>query len=180
MSERKRLLLHTCCAPCASHVIEFLAPDYDITLLFYNPNIEPYEEYLKRKEQLQVLRLNMQSAEHVRLLDCDYDHEAFFAVAEGLRNEPEGGARCAFCFRLRLSETAKYAKSNGFELFATTLTVSPHKNAELINEIGYELSKSFEIAYFSSDFKKRGGYQNSVRLSKLYGLYRQRYCGCEN
>jgi len=179
VSERKRLLLHTCCAPCASHVIEVLTADYDISLLFYNPNIEPVEEFLKRKEELCSLLSKMPSARHVRLLDSEYDNEAFSAVAEGLRAKPEGGARCANCFKLRLTESARFAKSHGFEFFATTLTVSPHKNASLINEIGEKLSSSVGVDYISSDFKKQGGYQRSTLLSKQYGIYRQNYCGCK-
>ncbi|MCL2248742.1 MAG: epoxyqueuosine reductase QueH [Oscillospiraceae bacterium] len=179
MSERKRLLLHVCCAPCASHVIELLVHDHDVTLFFYNPNIEPFEEFVKRKEQMQVLLSKMPLAESISLLDCDYDGAIFCDAVEDFRELPEGGARCEICFRLRLEQTAKYAKAHSFDVFGTTLTVSPHKNAQLINRIGDEASNSIGVAYLSSDFKKQGGYQRSVELSELYGLCRQNYCGCE-
>ncbi|MCL2278836.1 MAG: epoxyqueuosine reductase QueH [Oscillospiraceae bacterium] len=178
MSDKKKLLLHVCCAPCACYVIELLAAGNDITLLFYNPCIEPFDEYLKRKVQLQILLSNLPEGEHIRVLDCEYRNEDFVVIAEGLRGEPEGGARCASCFELRLSETARLAKLHGFEVFATTLTVSVHKDAAMINEIGEKLSNSYDVAYLSSDFKKLGGYQRSIVLSRQLGLYRQNYCGC--
>jgi predicted adenine nucleotide alpha hydrolase (AANH) superfamily ATPase len=151
-----------------------------VTLFFFNPNIEPFGEFVKRKEQMQVLLSKMPLAERISLLDCDYDGATFCEAIEDLRGLPEGGARCEICFRLRLEQTARYAKAHFFDVFGTTLTVSPHKNAQLINRIGDETSKSIGTAYLSSDFKKKGGYQRSVELSKLHGLYRQNYCGCES
>jgi len=175
---KKKLLLHVCCAPCASHVIEFLVHDYDVTLFFYNPNIEPFDEFVKRKEQIKVLLSKRRAAEHISQLECDYDNPAFCETIEDFRALPEGDLRCENCFALRLKQTAMHAKAHCFDMFATTLTVSPHKNAQLINRIGESASKLNQVAYLSSDFKKQGGYQNSVKLSKQYGLYRQSYCGC--
>jgi len=153
-------------------------PEYEITLLFYNPCIEPLDEYLKRKEQLHILLSKLPLGEQVGFFDCEYANDDFVAIAEGLRGVPEGGARCAGCFRLRLSETARLANLHGFEVFATTLTVSVHKNAAMINDIGESLVNSDGVVYLSSDFKRQGGYQRSIELSKQFGLYRQKTCGC--
>lgn len=171
----KRLLLHSCCAPCSSHCLSELSPQIGVTVLYYNPNLDCAEEYEKRKrEQLRFLR----ETGLADFLDCDYAPEEYLAAVRGLEEEKEGGARCAVCFRLRLERTAREAKARGFDYFATTLTVSPLKNAKLINTIGFAVAEEVGVKYLPSDFKKRGGYLHSVRLSEEYGLYRQDYCGC--
>lgn len=171
----KRLLLHSCCAPCSSHCLSELSPQIGVTVLYYNPNLDCAEEYEKRKrEQLRFLR----ETGLADFLDCDYAPEEYLAAVRGLEEEKEGGARCAVCFRLRLERTAREAKARGFDYFATTLTVSPLKNAKLINTIGFAVAEETGVKYLPSDFKKRGGYLHSVRLSEKYGLYRQDYCGC--
>ena len=171
----KRLLLHSCCAPCSSHCLSELSPQIGVTVLYYNPNLDCAEEYEKRKrEQLRFLR----ETGLADFLDCDYAPEDYLFSVRGLEEEKEGGARCAVCFRLRLVRTAREAKARGFDYFATTLTVSPLKNAKLINTIGFAVAEEVGVKYLPSDFKKRGGYLHSVRLSEEYGLYRQDYCGC--
>lgn len=171
----KRLLLHSCCAPCSSHCLSELSPQIGVTVLYYNPNLDCAEEYEKRKrEQLRFLR----ETGLADFLDCDYAPEEYLFSVRGLEEEKEGGARCAVCFRLRLERTAREAKARGFDYFATTLTVSPLKNAKLINTIGFAVAEEVSVKYLPSDFKKRGGYLHSVRLSEKYGLYRQDYCGC--
>ena len=171
----KRLLLHSCCAPCSSHCLSELSPQIGVTVLYYNPNLDCAGEYEKRKrEQLRFLR----ETGLADFLDCDYAPEDYLAAVRGLEEEKEGGARCAVCFRLRLERTAREAKARGFDYFATTLTVSPLKNAKFINTIGFAVAEEVGVRYLPSDFKKRGGYLHSVRLSEEYGLYRQDYCGC--
>ena len=170
-----KLLLHSCCAPCSSYCLKETAKAFRVTVFYYNPNLDCEAEYVKRKsEQLRFLR----ETGYADFLDCDYSPEEFAEAFEGYEQEPEGGARCSRCFRLRLEKTARAAKAGGFDYFGTTLTVSPLKNAALINEIGYELQDLYGVKYLPSDFKKRGGYYESVALSKQYGLYRQNYCGC--
>ena len=170
-----KLLLHSCCAPCSSYCLKETAKAFRVTVFYYNPNLDCEAEYVKRKsEQLRFLR----ETGYADFLDCDYSPEEFAEAVEGYEQEPEGGARCSRCFRLRLEKTARAAKAGGFDYFGTTLTVSPLKNAALINEIGYELQDLYRVKYLPSDFKKRGGYYESVALSKQYGLYRQNYCGC--
>lgn len=178
---KKKILLHSCCAPCSTAVIERLVEEFDITILYYNPNIYPEEEYLKRKnEELKYIEIfNSKNEEKIKFLDCDYESEKFYEKTKGFENEREGGARCALCFRLRLEKTASLAKINNFDVFGTTLTVSPHKNAEIINAIGLELEREYEISYLVSNFKKQNGYKRSVELAKENELYRQNYCGCE-
>ena len=171
----KRLLLHSCCAPCSSYCLNEVAPYLSTSVLYYNPNLDSEEEYLRRKaEQIRFLR----ETALADLIDCDYSPEEFAEAARGYEGEPEGGARCERCFRLRLTRTAREAKERGYDYFGTTLTVSPLKNAALINEIGYALQDEYGVSYLPSDFKKRGGYLRSVEYSKQYGLYRQDYCGC--
>lgn len=173
-----RLMLHSCCAPCSSYVIEYLNPYFDITVLYYNPNISPVEEYEKRKaEQIRFIK-EFDSVNPVHICDCDYDGKKYEEAIKGLENEPEGGLRCVKCFYLRLEETAKTAKKLNFDYFCTTLSISPLKNAELLNKIGKNLSEKYDIKYLPSDFKKREGYKRSVELSKKYNLYRQNFCGC--
>ena len=171
----KRVLLQACCAPCASHCLSELAGKTRVTVYFYNPNLSDREEYEKRRAEL--LRLIGETG-WADALDCAYALEDFAAVAAGYEDAPEGGARCARCFRLRLEHTAAAAKENGYDLFGTTLTLSPLKNAELINRIGFEAGERYGVEYLPSDFKKRGGYQHSLDLSREHCLYRQNYCGC--
>ena len=173
-----RLLLHCCCAPCASYVLEYLSPFFDITALFFNPNIEPFDEYEKRESELCRLIAEVFYPNPVRVDSLGYDNSAFASATERLSDEPEGGRRCEVCFNVRLGETAKLAAARGFDYFATTLSVSPHKNAELLNEVGRGLEQSAGVRYLQSDFKKRDGYKRSIELSKRFGLYRQSYCGC--
>lgn len=172
------LLLHSCCAPCSSYVLEYLSQYFNITVLYYNPNISPKEEYICRLNEEKRLIKEMTFKNPVKILDCDYNVDEFFAVAKGFEKEPEGGKRCEKCFDLRLDFTAKTAKENGFDYFATTLTISPLKNANLINEIGEILAEKYSVKYLCSDFKKKEGYKRSITLSKEYNLYRQNYCGC--
>ena len=172
--KRKKVLLHSCCGPCSSACIERLREYADITILYYNPNIEPKEEYEKRKsEQIRLL-------ENVGIpyLDCDYDNEEWKRITLPLKDEKEGGKRCSVCFGIRLKKTALEAERNGFDYFTTTLTVSPHKNSQLINKIGINLSANYKVDYLPADFKKREGYKRSIELAKQYDLYRQNYCGC--
>ena len=171
----KRVLLQACCAPCASHCLSELAGKTRVTVYFYNPNLSDREEYEKRRAEL--LRLIGETG-WADALDCAYAPEDFAAVAAGYEDAPEGGARCARCFRLRLEHTAAAAKENGYDLFGTTLTLSPLKNADLINRIGFEAGERYGVEYLPSDFKKRGGYQHSLDLSREHCLYRQNYCGC--
>lgn len=182
MKQKQKILLHSCCAPCSTAVIERLKDDYEIVIFYYNPNIYPEEEYIKRKnEEIKyIAHLNETNGENlIEMLDCDYDSEKFYEATRGYEKEREGGARCAICFKLRLEETAKKAKEKSFDLFGTTLTVSPHKNAELINSIGLGIEKELDIKFLVSNFKKQNGYKRSVELSKENNIYRQSYCGCE-
>lgn len=172
------LLLHTCCAPCSSAVIERLSKYFRITVFYYNPNIEPLEEYLKRKEEQKRFLSEVTTPYPINFLDCDYEHEEFIQLSKGLENEKEGGPRCLKCYRLRLLKTALKAQEFHFDYFGTSLTVSPYKNAQALNQIGEELQKKFNVKYLYSDFKKRNGYKRSIELSKDYHLYRQDYCGC--
>ncbi len=177
--KRPRLLLHSCCGPCSSYVLEYLSAFFEITVLFFNPNIYPQSEYEKRlSEQKKLIEL-MSFENPVSLLTVPYDYSEFLAFTHGFENEREGGARCTECFRLRLGRCAEIAKEQNFDVFATTLSVSPHKNAALLNSIGKELSEKYGVTYLPSDFKKREGYKRSIELSKKYDIYRQEYCGCE-
>jgi predicted adenine nucleotide alpha hydrolase (AANH) superfamily ATPase len=172
--EKKRLLLHSCCAPCSTRALELLARAFDLTVYYYNPNIEPRAEYDKRLLAQEGLLKGM----GIALAEGLWDPAPFLERAAHLSGEREGGGRCFLCYEMRLRGAARYAKENGFDYFATTLTVSPHKNAAKLNEIGLRLAEEFGVAYLPTDFKKRGGYQRSVALSAEYGLYRQDYCGC--
>ncbi len=173
---RKSLLLQCCCGPCSSYVLEYLRRYFDLTLLYYNPNIQPKVEYDRRLETLR--QLMARDPEGVCQMDCAYDGAAFTAAVSGLETEPEGGARCTACFALRLRETARRAREGNFDYFCTTLSVSPHKDAERINKLGEAAEAEYGVKWLPSDFKKRGGYARSVSLAKDYGLYRQSYCGC--
>ena len=177
--EKPKLLLHSCCGPCSSYVIEYLTNYFDITIFYYNPNISPYEEYIKRKEEQKRLILEFDNVNKLDIIDCDYDNEMYEEKIRGLEKEPEKGRRCTVCFEIRLDKTADVAKKMGYDYFSTTLTVSPYKNANLINEIGLKNSEKYDIKYLVSDFKKKNGYKRSIELSKKYNLYRQDYCGCK-
>ena len=178
LTGRPSLLLQACCGPCSSYVLEYMTKYFDVTVLFYNPNIRPEAEYAKRLATLKQLLAAMPMDHPPALMEPGWRGEEFERAVKGLEHEPEGGARCAVCFRLRLEETARMAAEWGFDFFGTTLTVSPHKNAEAINAIGEKLVAEYEVRWLPSDFKKRNGYLRSIQLSKEYGLYRQDYCGC--
>ncbi|CCY94656.1 putative uncharacterized protein [Firmicutes bacterium CAG:884] len=176
LDHKPTLLLHSCCAPCSSYVLEYLEPYFKITVLYYNPNIEPINEYLKRKEE----QINFIKNVHpnISILDVQYDNDLYSGVVEGLEGEREGGSRCYKCYKLRIEKTASLADDK-YEYFGTTLSVSPHKNANFINEIGKELEQKYNSKFLISDFKKNEGYKRSIVLSKEYNLYRQDYCGCK-
>ncbi len=173
-----RLLLHDCCAPCGSYCLEYLSKYFDVTVFFYNPNISPAEEYNKRVIEIKRLINEMPLTRKVNFIEGKYDPESFFAISKGLENEPERGKRCEKCFELRLLAAAKTAKDLNFDYFTTTLTISPLKDAELLNSVGQLAAQKYGVPFLPSDFKKRGGYQRSIALSKQYDLYRQNYCGC--
>lgn len=176
--EPPRLLLHVCCAPCSSYCLEYLSEYFDITVYYYNPNISKKEEYLKRLAEEERYISVKEFKYPVKLTESNYDPQEFFDAVRGLEKEPEGGLRCRECFKLRLEASAKKAKELGFEWFTTTLTISPLKNAALLNEIGAEMGKKYGVKWLPSDFKKKEGYKRSIELSREYGLYRQDYCGC--
>lgn len=172
------LLLHACCAPCSSYVLEYLTEYFNVTVYFYNPNITENSEYEKRKNELKRLVKEKPFSNPVKMIDGDYSPEVFFNMSKGFEDCPEGSERCFLCYEQRMRSTAQLAKELNFEYFCTTLSVSPHKNAAKLNEIGALLSDEFGVPYLFSDFKKRGGYKRSIELSRQYGLYRQNYCGC--
>ena len=174
---KPKLLLHVCCAPCSSYVLTYLSDYFDITVLYYNPNISPYDEYLKRlnEEKRLIKELN----KGIKIMDCDYDSDEFYSISKGLELEPEGGARCIKCYTMRLEKTAILAKENNFDYFTTTLTISPLKDSQKLNKIGEYLENKYGVKYLYSDFKKKEGFKTSIILSKKYNLYRQNYCGCE-
>ena len=176
-ARKPRLLLHACCGPCASSVLEYLTPHFDITVYYYNPNILPKDEFIIRENALKEV---VSHFDGVNLVVPNQDEQEYVSYVKGHKSDPEGGARCSLCFNLRLENTAKYMLENveTFDFFATTLTVSPHKNAPLINEIGNTVAKKYGVNYLSSDFKKRDGYLRSIQLCKEWGIYRQTYCGC--
>lgn len=172
------LLLHDCCAPCLSSVLEQLSPLFRVTVFFYNPNILPEDEYQKRIAEVKRLLTELPQKYPAQFIEGRYNVRQFLEMAKGLEQEPEGGKRCMGCYRQRLEETAKYAAAGGYDFFTTTLTVSPYKNAQKLNEIGQELAQQYQTSFLPSDFKKNGGYQRSIELSRTYGLYRQDFCGC--
>ena len=178
IKEGTKLLLHACCAPCSSAVLERLANTFEITIFYYNPNITEEEEYQKRVEEIKRFIKEYPTKYKVHLIEGNYEKEKYQEIIKGLEEEPEKGKRCYKCYELRLEETAKLADSLGFDLFATTLTLSPHKNSNWINEIGTSLANTYQVNYLYSDFKKKNGYKRSIELSKEYNLYRQDYCGC--
>lgn len=175
----KSLLLHACCAPCSSYTLSYLSNYFEITIYFYNPNIDTEEEYLTRNEELSRLIKEMPMKNKVELLTPQYDRERYIEIARGREDVKEGGIRCFYCYDLRMEEAARVASVLKKDFFTTTLSISPHKNAEWLNRLGEKYSKKYGVEYLYSDFKKKGGYQRSIELSKEYGLYRQDYCGCE-
>lgn len=172
------LLLHSCCAPCSSYTLEWLSQHFRITVFYYNPNISPQEEFEKRKEEQQRLIDAMPARYPISLIEGAYNYNEFLQIAKGYERCPEGGERCFRCYRFRLEQTAKLAKEKGFDYFCTTLSISPLKNAEKINAIGIELAEQYNVRWLPSDFKKKEGYKRSIELSRIYGLYRQNFCGC--
>lgn len=172
------LLMHSCCAPCSSYCLSYLAEYFKITIFYYNPNIAPVEEYEKRVAEQKRLIEALSVKYPISFAEGRYNPEAFEAIAKGLEDAPEGGNRCFACYELRQREAAEYAAKEGFDYFTTTLSVSPHKNAGKLNEIGLRLAEEYQVPYLVSDFKKKGGYLKSIELSKEYDLYRQDYCGC--
>ncbi|MDE6726964.1 MAG: epoxyqueuosine reductase QueH [Oscillospiraceae bacterium] len=173
-----KLLLHSCCAPCSSYCLEYLSQHFEITVLYYNPNISPEEEFRKRAEEQRRLITELPVKNPVSLVVDDYDPSEFFNAVKGLENAPEGGERCFVCYRLRLERAARYAAEHEFDYFCSTLSISPLKNAQKLGEIGAELSEIYSVPNLPNDFKKKGGYLRSIELSREYGLYRQNYCGC--
>lgn len=173
-----KLLVHSCCAPCSSYVLEYLNKYFDITVLYYNPNIYPFEEYEFRKEEQKRLISEKNWVNKVEFMDCDYENEKFNTLVKGHEKDKEGGKRCEICFDLRLEKTAEIASENDFDYFVTTLSISPLKNAEILNQTGKKFEKKYGVSYLPSDFKKKGGYLRSIELSKEFSLYRQNYCGC--
>ena len=177
-NDKPSLLLHSCCAPCSSYVLEYLSDYFDITIYYYNPNISSKSEYEKRVSEQKRLINEMKTKNKVMFIEGEHNPELFFEISKGLEDAPEGGERCFKCYRQRLEKTADFAKKNGFDYFTTTLSISPHKNADKINEIGIDLEIINNIKYLKADFKKKNGYKRSIELSKEYNLYRQNFCGC--
>ena len=175
-NQKPSLLLHSCCAPCSSYVLEYLSSYFNITILYYNPNIDEEDEFNKRVKELEKLIKLMNLS--IKVINNGHRHEDFKEISSGLEDEPEGGKRCFKCYRLRLLESVLYAKENNFGYFCTTLSISPFKNASKLNEIGLDLEKEYGVKYLISDFKKKNGYKRSIELSHIYNLYRQDYCGC--
>lgn len=179
LPEKPSLLLHSCCAPCSSSVIELLCEYFDITVYYYNPNIYPADEYHKRKEEQEKFCRDYFKDANIKVVSEDYNEEDFLKIAKGRENLREGGARCTLCYRLRLDKTASFATKNGYDYFASTLSVSPLKCAERLNKIGEELSKEYGVKYLYNDFKKKNGYKRSCEISNEFGMYRQAWCGCK-
>lgn len=171
-----KLLIHSCCAPCSSYVLEYLTQYFDITVFYYNPNISPEQEYRHRVEEQK--RLISEMCPDVKFIEGIYEPQKFYEMAKGLENEPERGKRCLKCYRMRLEKTAETAKNGNFDFFTTTLSISPQKDSAVLNEIGRQLSTEYNVPYLFSDFKKRGGYKRSIELSAQFNLYRQNFCGC--
>lgn len=171
-----KLLIHSCCAPCSSYVLEYLTQYFDITVFYYNPNISPEQEYRHRVEEQK--RLISEMCHDVKFIEGIYEPQKFYEMAKGLENEPERGKRCLKCYRMRLEKTAETAKNGNFDFFTTTLSISPQKDSAVLNEIGRQLSTEYNVPYLFSDFKKRGGYKRSIELSAQFNLYRQNFCGC--
>ena len=178
LDDTKKVLLHSCCAPCSSQVLSRLSDYFNVTVLYYNPNIEPFNEYEKRKEEQKRFIKTFKGKNKIDFLDCDYDNESFKNIAKGYEDAPEGGERCHRCYNLRMEKTCILAKEKGYDYFCTTLSVSPFKNSQVLNQIGHDLEQKYNVKYLYSDFKKEDGYKKSIEFSKKYNLYRQNYCGC--
>ncbi len=176
--ELPTLFLHSCCAPCSSYVLEYLSRYFQITVFYYNPNISPREEYEERTAEVERFIKEFSAETPVRFVEGEYCPEKFYAAVSGHEQDREGGARCEICFRMRLEEAARLAAEGGYDWYTTTLTISPLKNADLLNALGNEMGRKYGVRFLSSDFKKKNGYRRSVELSRQYGLYRQNYCGC--
>lgn len=176
----KKLFLHSCCGPCSTHVIDLLSAEYEITVFYYNPNILPEAEYIHRREEQKrfIKEYSEKTGRKIDYIEGDYIPDRFFAAVKGHETDREGGRRCELCMEHRLSVTASEANRLGYDIFCTTLSVSPHKNAEFLNEAGKKISESIGIEYLPANFKKKDGYKHSIEMSKEYGLYRQNYCGC--
>lgn len=177
-NEVPRLLLHSCCAPCSSYTLEYLSQYFEITVFYFNPNISPEAEFDKRYEEQKRLIENLPVKNRITLIRGDYNYNDFLNIAKGYENVPEGGERCFRCYRMRLEKTAGLAQAQGFDYFCTTLSISPLKNSQKINEIGFELAEKYAVKWLPGDFKKREGYKRSIELSREYNLYRQNFCGC--
>lgn len=173
------LLLHSCCAPCSSYVLEYLSNYFKITIYYYNPNISPYDEFKKRVEEQKRLIKELPTKNEIEFIEGIYDNDLYEQTISGLEEEKEGGPRCFLCYRMRLENTARLAKEKGFDYFTTTLSISPYKNSKVLNTIGEALGNKYDVKYLYADFKKKDGYKRSIELSKIYGLYRQDYCGCK-
>ena len=178
IEEGTKLLLHACCAPCSSAVLERLANFFEITIYYYNPNITDENEYKKRVEELRKLISKIKPKYEVSILEGEYEPEKFFEMSKGLEDQPERGKRCYYCYEMRIKDTARVAEKYNYPYFTTTLSLSPHKNADWINEIGKRIEEDLNTTFLYSDFKKENGYKRSIVLSKIYDLYRQDYCGC--
>ena len=174
---KKKLLLHSCCGPCSSYVIDYLNKYFDITILYYNPNIYPESEYIKRLSEQERL-VKEYNNKNIKVVEIGYNTNNFYEVVKGHEKDKEGEGRCHICYKLRLEVSARYAKENNFDYFTTTLSVSPYKKSEVLNNIGMSLEKKYDVKYLYADFKKNDGYKKSIELSKQYNLYRQDYCGC--
>lgn len=177
LNYRPKLLLHSCCGPCSSYVISYLKDYFDITVIYYNPNIEPIDEYLKRKDE-QLKLINSLNIPYLSFLESEYENDYYRELVKDHEKDLEGGERCHICYTLRLKKVCEVAKKNNYEYFGTTLTVSPYKDAQILNKIGENLASEYNIKWLYSDFKKKDGYKKSIELSKKYNLYRQNYCGC--
>lgn len=174
-----KLLLQACCAPCSSYVLELLSNYFQITILYYNPNIYPFSEYEKRLGEVRKLIKLVKGKNPINIMEVDYDSASFDSISKGLENEKEGGIRCHKCYYLRMEKTAKLAKEYNYDFFTTTLSISPYKNAQVLNRIGEVLEEKYHVRYLYADFKKKEGYKRSIELSKQFNLYRQEYCGCK-
>ena len=179
LSGKKKLLLHACCAPCSSYVIEYLSEYFDITILYYNPNIDTEDEFNLRLSELERFVKSFKTKNEVKVVSLGYDNQEYLDEIKGLESEKEGGRRCLKCYRLRLLKSCLYARDNNFDYFTTTLTISPLKNSQKINEIAHDLEEKYKVNYLYSDFKKKEGYKRSIVLSREFNLYRQDYCGCK-
>lgn len=175
----QKLLLHACCAPCSSYVLELLSEYFDITLFYYNPNIYPVDEFEKRRDELSEYYQNIAYKHNIDMVSVDHDANEFYNYIKGNETEPEGGKRCFLCYRQRMERASIYAKENGYDYFTTVLSISPHKNANEINKIGSELEGKYGVKFLYADFKKNSGFKRSTELSAKYNLYRQDYCGCK-